>query len=54
MRHALEAAKGLDSKGFELIGARDAGAADAVVLDVLPDPLVGVQLRGVGRDLEQA
>ncbi|MGH3518503.1 MAG: hypothetical protein ACRDQ7_14010, partial [Haloechinothrix sp.] len=25
-----------------------AGAADAVVLDVLPDPFVGVELRGVG------
>ena len=29
-------------------GSGDAGAPDAVVFDVLPDPLVGVELRGVG------
>jgi hypothetical protein len=34
----LEAAQGADGLGFEVFLAGDAGLADAVVLDVLPDP----------------
>jgi hypothetical protein len=33
--------------GLEVIGAGDAGAADPVVLDVLPHPLIRVQLRRI-------
>src|SRR5215218_633837 len=35
--------------GFEVIGAGNAGAADPVVLDVLPHPLVRVQFRRIPR-----
>lgn len=38
----------------EVTGCGDARAADAVVLDVLLDPCVGVGVRGVGRQVEQA
>src|SRR5271157_4084965 len=34
-------------------GLVDTGATDAVGFDVLPYPLVGIELRRVGRELEQ-
>ena len=34
-----------ESLGLEVVGAGDAGPAHPVRLDVLPDPLVGVELR---------
>jgi hypothetical protein len=34
----LEAAQGADGLGFQVLLAGNAGLADAVVLDVLPDP----------------
>jgi hypothetical protein len=34
----LESPEGADGLGFEVFLAGDAGFADAVVLDVLPDP----------------
>jgi hypothetical protein len=40
----LEPAQGVDGLGFEVLPAGDAGFADAVVLDVLPDPLIRIQL----------
>jgi len=40
--------------GFEVIGAGDAGAADPVVLDVLPHPLLRVQFRRIPRQEAQA
>jgi predicted homoserine dehydrogenase-like protein len=40
----LEPAQGADGLGFEVVLAGDAGLGDPVVLDVLPDPFVGVEL----------
>src|SRR5512144_640356 len=39
--------------GLEVVGSGDTGAADAVGLDVLPDPLVRVEFRGVAGQQEQ-
>ena len=39
--------------GLQVVGSGDAGAADAVGLDVLPDPLVGVEFRGVAGQQDQ-
>jgi hypothetical protein len=36
----LEPTQGTDGLGLEILLAGDAGLADAVVLDVLPDPFV--------------
>src|SRR5512135_1398610 len=43
MGYLLQSTECCDGLGFEVGGAGDAGAGDAVVLDVLPDPLVGVE-----------
>src|SRR5512135_2916565 len=43
MGYLLQSTECCDGLGFEVDGAGDAGAGDAVVLDVLPDPLVGVE-----------
>ena len=43
-RAFLEPSQGADGLGFEVLLAGDAGLADPVVLDVLPDPFVGVEL----------
>ncbi len=40
----LEPPQGVSGLGFQVLLAGDAGLADAVVLDVLPDPFVGIQL----------
>ena len=40
----LEPSQGADGLGFEVVLAGDAGLGDPVVLDVLPDPFVGVEL----------
>ena len=52
--HLLQSAERADDRGFEVVGVGDAGAPDAVVRDVLQDPLVGVELRGVGGQHEQS
>ncbi|MBO1269893.1 hypothetical protein [Arthrobacter cavernae] len=41
----LELAEGGDAQAPELVEAGDPGPADAIVFDVFPDPLVGVELR---------
>jgi hypothetical protein len=51
--HRLQAAQRGDGEGLELVRTGNEGAADAAVLDLLPDPLVGVELRGVPGELEQ-
>jgi hypothetical protein len=43
-RALLEPSQGTDGLGLEVLLAGDPGLADAVVLDVLPDPFVGVEL----------
>jgi hypothetical protein len=43
-RALLEPPHGADSLGFKVFLAGDAGLADPVMLDVLPDPFVGIQL----------
>jgi hypothetical protein len=40
--------------GFEVLWAADVGAANPVMLDVLPHPLIGVQLRRIAGQKEQA
>ena len=45
MREFLQPAQRADDLGLEVVGSGDAGAPDAVVFDVLPDPLVGVELQ---------
>ena len=40
----LEPSQGTDGLGFQVCLASDASLADAVMLDVFPDPFVGIEL----------
>ena len=53
MGQFLQPAKSGGGLGFEVVLAGDTGLGDAVVLDVLPHPLVGVQFRRVAGQEEQ-
>jgi len=44
----LEPAQGADGLGLEVGFAGDADLADAVVLDVLPDPFIGIEVFSAG------
>ena len=51
--HVLQTSQGGDDLRFELFGGLDAGAHDAAVFGVLAEPFVGVELWGVGGQVEQ-
>ena len=52
-RAFLESPQGTGGLGFQVLLARDASLADPVVFHVLPDPLIGVELRRVAGQAEQ-
>jgi hypothetical protein len=45
--------QGVDGEVVQVAAAAGRGLADVVVFDVLPHPFVGVQFRGVGRQVPQ-
>src|SRR5947208_7504813 len=49
----LESLEGIGCLVLEVVLAGDAGFADAVVFDVLPDPFVGVEFRRVSGKTEE-
>lgn len=52
-RRALQPGERDAGEQREVIGAFCCGAAEVVVLDVLPYPFIRVEVRGVGRQEEQ-